>query len=174
MLRDLDKLVHEQAQDTETVAWVEGIRWIYEQARLPRPAVEEGPTPQAVRARERRARQCEALVLLLCPAQPDPDLPSATLATRLRKHLAELFTFVRDPLVPPTNNDAERSLRPLVIIRKVSAGTRSEAGSTTRMTLYSLGATARLQGKDPSAVYQQLLLAPPGSRSPLTAPASTS
>jgi len=173
LLRDLDQLLHQHGQDTETVAWVEGIRWIYEQARIPRPAAEEGSTPQAVRAREHRARQCEALVLLLCPAQPDPALPYATLANRLRKHLTELFTFVRDPLVPPTNNAAERSLRPLVIARKVSGGTRSEDGSTTRMTLYSLCATAKLQGQDPTVVYQQLLLAPPGAPSPLTAPAST-
>ena len=172
--RDLDQLLHEHAQDTETVAWVEGIRWIYEQARLPRPAAEEGSTPQAARAREHRARQCESLVLLLCPAEPKPDRPAATLAARLRKHLTELFTFVRDPLVPPTNNAAERSLRPLVIARKVSGGTRSGAGSTTRMTLYSLCATAKMQGKDPTMVYQQLLLAPPGAPSPLTAPASTS
>jgi hypothetical protein len=103
----------------------------------------------------------------------DPALPYATLAHRLCKHLTELFTFVHDSLVPPTNNTAERSLRPLVIARKVSGGTRSAAGSTTRMTLYSLSATAKLQGKDPSAVYQQLLLAPPGTPSPLTVPAST-
>jgi DNA-directed RNA polymerase subunit RPC12/RpoP len=174
LLRDLDTLLHEHSHDTETVAWVEGIRWIYEQARRLRPAAEEGSTQQAVRAREQRARQCEALVLLLCPAEPNPGSPYATLANRLRKHLSELFTFVRDPLVPPTNNAAERSLRPLVIARKVSGGTRSAQGSTTRMTLYSLAATARLQGKDPTAVYQHLLLAPPGAPSPLTASASLS
>jgi len=39
------------------------------------------------------------------------DLPYATLAKRLRKYLPEFFTFVRDPLVPATNNAAERSLR---------------------------------------------------------------
>jgi len=55
----------------------------------------------------------------------------------------------------------------------VSGGTRSEDGSTTRMTLYSLCATAKLQGQDPTVVYQQPLLAPPGAPSPLTAPAST-
>ena len=169
LVRDLKALLYEHEEDVETVAWAEGILDLYDQARIPRPAIEEGSTPQAIRAREKRAQQCEALVLLLCPAQLDPDLPYATLAARLRKHLTELFTFVRDPAVESTNNRAERSLRPLVIDRKITGGTRSERGSTTRMTLFSLAATARVQGKDPTMVYQRILLAPPGTPSPLAA-----
>jgi hypothetical protein len=167
LIRDLKALLHEHGEETETGAWAEGILAVFEQARATRLSAEEGGTRQAVRARAERARQCEALILLLCPREPDPSLPHATLATRLRTHLSELFTFVRDPLVDATNNAAERSLRPLVIARKVSGGTRSEEGSTTRMILYSLCATARIQGKNPTAVYQQLLLASPGTPSPL-------
>jgi ribosomal protein S27AE len=170
LVRELKGLLHDQGGQEETVAWVEGILAVYDQARAARPPAEEGATPQAARAREARARRCEALVLLLCPAEPDPSLAYATLAKRLRKHLTELFTFVRDPEVQPTNNAAERTLRPLVIARKISGGTRSPAGSTTRMVLQSLCATARLQGKDPTAVCQQLLLSPPGAPSPLAAP----
>ncbi len=173
LVRELEKLLHECAEHPETVAWVEGILAVYDQARAARPAAEEGSTPEAARAREHRAQQGEALILLLCPAEPDPSLPYATLAKRLRKYLDELFTFVRDPLVPATNNAAERSLRPLVVARKISGGTRSGTGSTIRMTLYSLCATARLQGQDPAAVCQQLLLAPPGSPSPLAAPSAS-
>lgn len=170
LLRELRALLHEHAEQPETVAWVEGILAVYDQARAARPAAEEGSTPEAARARAQRARRCEALILLLCPAEPDPSLPYATLAKRLRKYLDELFTFVRDPQVDPTNNAAERSLRPLVIARKVSGGTRSPAGSTTRMVLYSLCATARVQGKDPTAICQQILLAPLGTPSPLAVP----
>jgi hypothetical protein len=174
LVRDLETLLHEHGADTETVAWVTGILEVYAQARRPRPAGEEGSTQQAVRAREQRAQQYEALIQRLCPPTLAPTLPYATLATRLRTHLTELFTFVRDPAVDPTNNAAERSLRPLVIARKVSGGTRSAAGSRTRMILYSLGATAKLQGQDPTAVYQQILLAPPGTPSPLTVSAAPS
>jgi transposase len=173
LVREVRGLLHEQESHDQTVAWAEGILAIYDQARAPQPLAEEGSPPEAARAREHRAQQCEALILLLCPAELDASLPYATLAKRLRKYLAELFTFVRDPVVAATNNAAERSLRPLVVARKISGGTRSETGSTTRMTLYSLGATARLQGQDPSAVYQQLLLAPPGSPSPLAAPSAS-
>ena len=168
LVRDLTALLHEHGDDTETVAWVTGILEAYEQGRRPRPAGEEGATQQAVRARTRRAQECEALIGLLCPVTLAPDLPHATLAARLRTHLPELFTFVRDPAVAPTNNAAERSLRPLVIARKVSGGTRSPTGSRTRMILYSLGATAKLQGQDPTAVFHQIVLAPPGTPSPLS------
>ncbi|GAC1401370.1 MAG: hypothetical protein NVSMB52_15200 [Chloroflexota bacterium] len=173
LVRDLQALLHEHGEETETGAWAEGILATYEQARAARLSGKEGPTPEAVRARAERARQCEGLILLLCPRSPDPSLPYATLATRLRTHLSELFTFVRNPLVDATNNAAERSLRPLVIARKVSGGTRSPHGSATRMILYSLCATARIQGKNPTAVYQQLLLTPPDSPSPLAVPLPT-
>ena len=170
LLRDLDALLHEQSQDADTVAWVAGIGAIFEQARQPRPAEEDGWGYHAVRARQERARRCEALILQHCPADLDPRRPYATLAARLRRHVGELFTFVRDPGVEATNNAAERSLRPLVIARKISGGTRTARGSTIRMTLYSLAATARMQGKNPTQVFQQLLLAPPGAPSPLVAP----
>lgn len=173
LVRDLEALLAAHGDDVEVVAWVEGILDVYEQARQPRPAQEEGTTPEASRAREQRARRYELLIMLLCPRQPDPSLPYATLAKRLRTHLGELFTFVRDPRVPATNNLAERGLRPLVISRKVSGGTRSSAGSETRMTLYSLCATARLQGKNPTTVCEQLLLAPPDAPSPLALPPPT-
>jgi transposase len=173
LVRELETLLHEHAGHEETVAWVEGILSVYEQARAVRPAHEVGETQQAVRARAERARRCEALILLLCPVTPGFQVPYATLATRFRKYLPELFTFVRDPLVPDTNNAAERSLRPLVIARKISGGTRSPTGSTTRMILYSLCATARMQGTDPAAVCRHLLLAPPGAPSPLAVPQPT-
>ena len=53
-------------------------------------------------------------------------------------------------LAPPSdNNPAERSLRPLVISRKISGGTRSEQGTETKMALASLFGTWRAQGLNP-------------------------
>ena len=40
--------------------------------------------------------------------------------------------------MPADNNLAERSIRPLVIMRKISGGTRSAAGPKTRLTLASV------------------------------------
>ncbi len=68
-----------------------------------------------------------------------------------------LFTCFRRPNVPPTNNQAERSLRPLVIMRKIVQGTRSDHGLENHGVLRSLFETARRQGKKPHDFFQVLL-----------------
>jgi transposase len=68
-----------------------------------------------------------------------------------------LFTFLRHPGVPPTNNHAEQTLRYLVIFRKISFGTRSESGLKTHSILPSLVQTARRQGVHPREFLQTLL-----------------
>jgi hypothetical protein len=70
-----------------------------------------------------------------------------------------LFTFLRHPGVPPTNNHAEQSLRHLVIFRKICFGTRSESGPKTHSILPSLVQTARRQGVHPRQFLQTLLTA---------------
>ena len=85
-------------------------------------------------------------------------------AETLRSYLAGpeqkfLFTFLRRPGVPPTNNHAEQSLRHLVIFRKICFGTRSESGLKTHSILPSLVQTARRQGVHPRKFLQTLLTA---------------
>jgi transposase len=63
-----------------------------------------------------------------------------------QKHL---FTFLRIPGVPPTNNHAEQSLRKMVIMRKVSFGNRSDSGIKTHSIIPTLVQTARRQGVHP-------------------------
>ena len=66
------------------------------------------------------------------------DHPCCTLAKRVLRHQDELFQFVLVPGLPADNNLAERSIRPLVIMRKISGGSRSAEGTKTRLTLASL------------------------------------
>jgi len=85
-------------------------------------------------------------------------------AETLRTYLAGteqkfLFTFLRRPGVPPTNNHAEQSLRHLVIFRKICLGTRSESGLKTHSILPSLVQTARRQCLHPRKFLQILLTA---------------
>ena len=56
---------------------------------------------------------------------PGSTMPQATLCQRIDRFLDGVFEFLLDPTVPPDNNLAERSLRPLVTARKISGGTRS-------------------------------------------------
>jgi len=70
-----------------------------------------------------------------------------------------LFTFLRHPGVPPTNNHSEQTLRYLVIFRKICFGTRSKSGLKTHSILPSLVQTARRQGVHPREFLQTLLTA---------------
>lgn len=72
-----------------------------------------------------------------------------TLCERVERFLPALFVFVAFPGVPSDNTLAERSIRPLVIARKISGGTRSPKGSVTRMGLASLFGTWMAQGLNP-------------------------
>ena len=59
-----------------------------------------------------------------------------------------LWAFLDDPAVPPTNNDAERALRPLVLKRKISGPTRSRRGDDFIARAYSVVESCRRQGRD--------------------------
>jgi len=48
----------------------------------------------------------------------------------------------------PTNNRAERSLRPAVMARKISCGNKTDRGRLTWLGLASLAATCVLRGND--------------------------
>jgi transposase len=68
-----------------------------------------------------------------------------------------LFTFLRHPGVPPTNNQAEQSIRFLVIFRKIMFGTRSGKGLRTHSILPSLVLTSMRQGRRPREFLEILL-----------------
>ena len=53
-----------------------------------------------------------------------------------------------DPAAEPTNNRAERSLRPAVIARKVSCGNKTESGKSAWQRLTSLAETCAQRGHD--------------------------
>jgi transposase len=78
-------------------------------------------------------------------------------ASLIGKDHKYLFTFLRYPGVQPTNNQAEQSLRFLVIFRKIMFGTRSPRGLTTHSILPSLILTACRQGRNPRAFLHTLL-----------------
>ena len=70
--------------------------------------------------------------------------------------------FLNDPRVPPTNNLAERTLRPLVVLRKITFGHRSEAGAIRMARLMTVAETAKRHGHRPSDIYYRLFTRPPG------------
>ena len=64
------------------------------------------------------------------------------------KHKAALWTFVTHEGVEPTNNGAERALRPFVIWRKMSYGAQSERGHRFAERIMTVAHTARKQGQN--------------------------
>lgn len=84
--------------------------------------------------------------------------PAETLrASLIGKDQQCLFTFLRHPGVQPTNNQAEQSIRFLVIFRKIMFGTRSQSGLKTHSILPSLVLTAMRQGRHPQQFLHTLL-----------------
>ena len=74
-----------------------------------------------------------------------PDHKAARLCRELTKWWPALWTFARVEGVEPTNNSAERALRPAVLWRKGSFGSDSEAGSRFAERLLTVAATCRQQ-----------------------------
>lgn len=159
LVRDIADLLAAHPDHHHLACWAKAVRRVFAKAML----WAARATVDAVRPilRERMADRFAAALVEIC-RQP-ADSPQATLCQRIVRYRTDLFTFVADPAVPPTNNGAERSLRPLVIARKISGGTRSKQGSTTRMILQSLVATWDLRGLDPIAEFLALLCQPPST-----------
>lgn len=86
-----------------------------------------------------------ALDELLAPARGHHA--ETRIRNRLTKQRPHLLTFLHLPHVDPTNNLAERQLRPAVIARKLSCGNKTQAGAATFEVLSSLAATCRQQGR---------------------------
>jgi hypothetical protein len=68
------------------------------------------------------------------------------LLKRLRQNKAELLLVLQRPEIPLHTNDSERDIRDYVKKRKVSGGTRSDAGRRCRDTFASLKKTSRKLG----------------------------
>jgi transposase len=90
------------------------------------------------------------------PALVHPD--ARRLCKRLVRYRAELTRFLQEKQVDGTNNAAERALRPAVIMRKVTGGSRSTAGAKAWATLASLLRTADQQNLGVYQATKKLIL----------------
>src|SRR5438128_1142402 len=153
LLRALHELKKQHRDNVGLQHWASRVYRLYTQARRFRHP-QEG---ERARARQRFERR----LLRLCkPFATDVQAPQRRLCARIERHLHELFVFVLEPQVPADNNAAERSLRGLVISRKISGGTRAPAGTSARMTLASLFGTWAARGLDPYVSCRELLRSP--------------
>ena len=96
-------------------------------------------------ARERRKLLLERDQLL---AKVPVDPPEKKIRNRLIKHTPHLIRCLDDPAIEPTNNRAERALRPAVIARKLSCGNKTDRGKQAFQILTSLAVTANQRGQN--------------------------
>jgi transposase len=145
LLRDLHALKQAEQDETAVVAWAQAVRKCYDTAKAWLSANALAPP------REREAQyvtltsQTHALALQYARSKAHP---CQALAKRLLRHEDELFQFVLIEGLSADNNLAERAIRPLVVIRKVSGGSRSVAGTQTRLALASLFHTWQARGQN--------------------------
>jgi transposase len=81
---------------------------------------------------------------------------AATLQERINRYADCWLVFLDDPRVPPTNNHAERCLRPLVILRKITFGHRTQWGAITMARLMTIQETAKRHGHRVLDVFYRL------------------
>jgi len=156
LLRTAHKLKETHPADALLHAWVGALTTLYGHARTV--AGQEGVTARqraaAARDAERRMRR-----LTRC-YRTQSGHPAQALATWLHQHEDELFTFVRTPGVEGTNNQAERAIRPFVIGRKISGGSRSPQGSAIRCDLASVFLSWTARGLNPLTACVAALQSP--------------
>jgi len=70
---------------------------------------------------------------------------SCAIQTRMRNQGTNLITAVHHNGVPLTNNHAERQIRPIVVTRKISGGSQSDAGAKTHAVNMSIMQTLSLR-----------------------------
>ncbi|MFH2020214.1 MAG: IS66 family transposase [archaeon] len=98
-----------------------------------------------VKSRENRIKYEKKIQRLTSKSLKDGEVKR--MCRRLNKHLNSLFTFLEYD-VEFSNNPAERRLRPCVVARKISYGSRSKKGALHFATLKSINETCKLNDKD--------------------------
>ena len=155
LLRDVDDLQTSYPHDTVLARWSTAVHRLY---RMAKAAANAAPAPEPWLSVSPMQLELEERLLALCrPFYNHQTAPQARLCRRIQQFIKELFVFVSHPQVPPDNNQAERSLRHLVVSRKISGGTRSSSGAKSKMTLASLFGTWRASGLSPFLECRKLL-----------------
>lgn len=106
---------------------------------------------------EKELAIAEIVELLLLPSK-HKDI--CRIRKRIIKHNQELFTFLDNPLIEPSNSCAERQLRPNVIMRKITFGNRSELGVENHQIIMSIIQTGLLNRIEPLEIFRALSVNP--------------
>lgn len=146
LLRDLHELKVDHPADDAVLSWARGVRQLYDDAHT---WLNAHPQPTDSERQSMYDQMLKHAVALGHQYAQVQGHPCHALAQRLLRHQDELFQFVVRDGVASDNNLAERAARPLVVVRKISGGSRSRRGTRTRMALATLFGTWQVRGLNP-------------------------
>ena len=87
-------------------------------------------------------------MLAECIKQEDARNEKArAFAGEILNDIPAIFRILKDPDLPLTNNKAEQAIRPLVILRKISYGSKTDEGSRALTLLASVTTTVFVRGQ---------------------------
>ncbi len=163
LLGDLHDLKGAPQATTIVVDWAQAVRQLYDDAQA---WLQTHPLSPPAERRQQYTHLYDRVCVLGQQYAFATDHPCQTLAKRLLRHQDELFQFVLVPGLAADNNLAERTIRPLVVIRKISGGSRSEAGTKTRLTLASVLGTWAARNLNPFVECLAILQRPTATAPP--------
>lgn len=139
--RDLKETAKKKPEDSEFFAFKKKLKRILDDSRRLKErekrisVLEEGKT------------HFEDRVIVLCNEEWK-DADCRRLIKRLRRHTKNIFTFLVKEGVTSDNNIAERAIRPAVIMRKNSYGSRGDNGIITTPILLTTLQTCRMNDQN--------------------------
>ncbi len=150
LLREVEDLEKEFPEQAEVQRFVEELAPLLARA-MHLPGFKLSRAQFLEQARQTRL---EIKLVTQAPAQ-HPGIQRIQNLFREKAH--RLYHWTKDPRIPADNNRSERELRPLVIARKISFGSQSEAGARTREVLMSVLHTLRKRTDELLSAFQQAL-----------------
>ena len=147
LLRELSDINDEFPNQPEVTSFHNAV------APLLKQAMELRSLPIADKDFYRRAKNCKASIISAMSIQAN-HLAIKSFQQIFVENSHRLYHWADDRAVPADNNFAERSLRPLVIARKISFGSQSENGALTRSRIMSVLLT--LNNRFPNQSLQRL------------------
>ena len=95
-------------------------------------------SPYDRKERVKEADRCRPLIAVLMTPSTDDPKKLATLKKTFLKNTDHYLLCVLESNIPMTNNKAERAIRPLVIKRKLSFGSKTQKGADVMSVLLSV------------------------------------
>lgn len=150
LLRDVQGLEKEFPDNAEVAAFVQQL------APLLASAIALRSLSLSKREFKRQAKSLKSRIIKTTHRQAKhPGIQKIQIL--FREKAERLYHWVDDSSIPAENNLAERELRPLVVARKISFGSQSDAGARTREIIMTVLHTIKTRTSDVTSALKNFL-----------------